>query len=250
MQPAAGGGQVPLRLTLAGPGGSSSGGRAAAFQAEGGTLPCSEPLFLNALALLRHARFAARRYTHRCTSDTWRRGGVGERSRRGGESVGVFAPPIACRPLGDRPVGDHAVLPGRCCRAPPWRGPTPAWTSVARTRPILGGELFGGDGNQYIFAVTGYRDGFVAVGEDCCGKVDTVTGVVWPSPDGASWTRVEPIDVFAEAEVDQVGASGGRLVAGGAAHDEVERRLRRHRHRSLVAGGGLDPPSNAGASSM
>jgi hypothetical protein len=99
--------------------------------------------------------------------------------------------------------------------ASPSATPASSWTSVTRTKPILGGEIFGGDGNQYIMAATAYGNGFVAVGEDCCGKVDTVTGTVWTTPDGRSWTRIEPKDVFGEAEIDQVAASGNRLVAVG-----------------------------------
>jgi hypothetical protein len=101
-------------------------------------------------------------------------------------------------------------------------GPLDPWTSVTRTKPILGGEVFGGDGNQYMFDVTGYRYGFVAVGEDCCGALDEVVGVVWSSPDGISWARIEPRDVFAAAEVDHVATSGSRIVAFGTSHAEPQ----------------------------
>lgn len=97
-----------------------------------------------------------------------------------------------------------------------------AWTAVTRTKPILGGQVFGGDGNQYLIAVTGYQDGFVAVGEDCCGKADAVVGAVWASPDGTSWTRIEPVDVFGASVVEQVAASGSRLVAIGTSRAQPQ----------------------------
>ena len=100
--------------------------------------------------------------------------------------------------------------------------PALAWTSVTRTTRILGGELFGGDGNQFMIAVTGYRAGFVAVGEDCCGAPDEVVGAVWSTADGTSWTRIEPRDVFGAAVVEHVATSGRRIVAIGTSRAEPQ----------------------------
>lgn len=130
------------------------------------------------------------------------------------------APPAA--PISSAASPKAAAQPSPGQPAAPSAGLTAAWTSVTQTKPILGGELFGGDGNQYIMAATAYGDGFVAVGEDCCGTVDTVTGAVWTTPDGSSWTRIEPKAVFGEAEIDQVAASGHRLVAIGTSRPDSQ----------------------------
>jgi len=165
------------------------------------------------------------------------------RNRRLGAAVAALLLVVACgAPTPSAPVTAASVVPSASgstiaivppatgtpgAEASPTTEPSPgpaAWASVTRTRQVVGGKLFGGDGNQYMFAATGYRDGFVAVGEDCCGAVDTVTGAVWTSPDGTSWSRIESKDVFGSAEVDHVAASGRRIVAFGQSRADPQAR--------------------------
>jgi hypothetical protein len=95
----------------------------------------------------------------------------------------------------------------------PARSDPPAWSRLLPAEPVR--APFGGIGNQFIFATVAYASGFVAVGEDLQfnGPVD---GTIWSSPDGASWERLATaINDLANAEIDNVTASGARLVAIG-----------------------------------
>lgn len=87
------------------------------------------------------------------------------------------------------------------------------WTSpdgINWTRVPDGLGVFGGPGDQRIYAVTSGGPGLVAVGEDFQGDAPDIA--VWVSPDGFAWTRV----------VDDGGVLGGpgeqsafSVVAGG-----------------------------------
>ena len=98
-------------------------------------------------------------------------------------------------------------LPGPAATMPPvWSRLTPQQLVTAP---------FSGVGNQFIFSVTAYGDGFVAVGEDLRfdGPVD---GAIWTSPDGMGWTRLDVTrNDLANAEVDLVATNGTNLVALG-----------------------------------
>jgi hypothetical protein len=76
---------------------------------------------------------------------------------------------------------------------------------------------FSGVGNQFVFAVAAYGDGFVAVGEDL--QFDgPVNGRIWTSPDGMTWTSLGmAANDLADSEVDLVATNGTRLVPLGGA---------------------------------
>jgi hypothetical protein len=96
--------------------------------------------------------------------------------------------------------------------------PVAAWTFVASPpAPVLGGVLFGGSGNQYAIDATGFRAGFVVVGEDWQSD-SNVTGRIWTTTDGRSWVLAGgSIGTFADSEVDHIATNGRRLVAIGIA---------------------------------
>jgi hypothetical protein len=93
------------------------------------------------------------------------------------------------------------------------------WTGISASTPILGGEEFGGPGNQYTFDAVAFGMGFVVVGEDFRSDGD-VRGRVWHSGDGTAWSAInEPADAFANSELDHVATTGLRLVAIGSSRD-------------------------------
>jgi hypothetical protein len=118
-------------------------------------------------------------------------------------------------------VGCHSEAPPRS-EAPasllsdfPAPAPTPPspWSALAPT--VLVTAPFSGIGNQFVFAVSAYGEGFVAVGEDLRFG-GPVNGAVWTSPDGRSWTRLGVAhNGLANAEVDLLATNGTRLVALG-----------------------------------
>jgi len=94
------------------------------------------------------------------------------------------------------------------------------WTSEGGwiwSRVADADDVFGGDGDQGMYAVAGGGPGYVAVGWDASG--DDLDGAVWTSPNGASWTRVEQDEAALGGAGDQgmyaVAAGGPGLVAVG-----------------------------------
>lgn len=96
-----------------------------------------------------------------------------------------------------------------------------AWTSVDGTtwsRVPDDEEVFGGPGDQYIFAVTAGGPGLVVVGADFVGSADAM---VWTSVDGVNWSRV-PDEGLGSSYHDGMAAvtvGGPGLVAVGSAWD-------------------------------
>lgn len=87
------------------------------------------------------------------------------------------------------------------------------WSSLTPHAPVV--EPFGGDGNQFIFSITAYGDGFVAVGEDLSFD-GPVNGAIWWSANGSEWARLPTRpNGLANAEIHSVATSGARLIALG-----------------------------------
>lgn len=86
----------------------------------------------------------------------------------------------ACASSGPSPI---VVAPREAASPNPW-------TAISPVAPILGGDQFGGPGNQYTFDAVAYLTGFVLVGEDFRSDSD-VRGRIWPSSDGKSWNAIE-----------------------------------------------------------
>jgi len=101
---------------------------------------------------------------------------------------------------------------------PPLAEP-PRWTSLT-PNPIVT-KPFSGIGNQFIFAIVAYGNGFVAVGEDFQfdGSTDgPVTGAIWSSPDAIAWSRIDPVSAdLTDVMIEHVATDGRRLVAIGTA---------------------------------
>lgn len=97
----------------------------------------------------------------------------------------------------------------------PTASPPLAWSKLTPT-PLVTAP-FSGVGNQFLFAVAAYNDGFVAVGEDL--RFDgPVNGAIWTSPNGMDWARLSVAENdLADAEIDLVATDGRRLVAIGGA---------------------------------
>lgn len=94
------------------------------------------------------------------------------------------------------------------------------WTSEDGTSwdPVPHDEtVFGGIGDQLIWAITKTKSGYTAVGRD--GSGGGLDGAVWTSPDGLSWTRVPAKEhVFggdSSQEVKSLVETRSRLVATG-----------------------------------
>jgi hypothetical protein len=87
-----------------------------------------------------------------------------------------------------------------------------SWSRV----PDASGTL-GGANNQVMRSVTVWKSGLVAVGWEIADE--NVDGVIWTSPDGVDWTRVEdPEGVFggdSHQHIHDVAAGGPGLVAVG-----------------------------------
>jgi len=96
------------------------------------------------------------------------------------------------------------------------------WTStdgISWTRVPDSEEVFGGDDDQLMQAVTTGGPGFVAVGQDA-GAGETAAAV-WTSPDATTWTRVaSTFDLYADSSarlLNSVVSEGSELTAVGAA---------------------------------
>ncbi len=92
------------------------------------------------------------------------------------------------------------------------------WSRVVDTDGALAGS-----GDQAMVSVAPGGPGFVAVGRE---KPESdLDSVVWVSPDGASWTRIDTGDVFGgpgDQAVAQVSEVGGGLMAVG--YERIEDR--------------------------
>jgi hypothetical protein len=99
------------------------------------------------------------------------------------------------------------------------------WTSVdgiTWSRVPHDEVVFGGEGNQWMDAVTAGGSGLVAVGGDWSSEVNA--SAVWTSVDGITWSRVPQDDTVFGGEHDQamnsVTSWGSGLVAVGRAWAE------------------------------
>jgi hypothetical protein len=134
--------------------------------------------------------------------------------RRSGVVAVVLAAALAACHAGTPPASDSPASP-----APDFSGPAatppPAWSLLTPTAMVT--APFSGVGNQFVFDVAAYGDGFVAVGEDL--QFDgPVNSRIWTSPDGMTWTSLGmAANDLADAEVDLVATNGTRLVAVGGA---------------------------------
>jgi hypothetical protein len=78
---------------------------------------------------------------------------------------------------------------------------------------------FAGPGNQGLEAIAPWRDGFVAIGYECCGA--SLTGIVWLSPDGRDWERVpDPGGSFANLMLEHVAQLGDHLILAAQVHPD------------------------------
>ncbi len=102
------------------------------------------------------------------------------------------------------------------------------WTSpdgVSWTQVPWDGNIFGGPGDQQVMAISAGGPGVVAVGYGALlvGIYSDYTGLIWTSPDGATWKRVDvSANALDGARLTSIARWGPGLVAGGAVTQQDE----------------------------